>query len=58
MRLNSTAIAAAGLIAAVSLALPAEAAKKKRTYTTRAGYTFGGWNTKADGTGTPYAPTT
>ena len=40
MRLNSTAIAAAGLIAAVSLALPAEAAKKKRTYTTRAGYTY------------------
>lgn len=40
MRLKLTAIAATGLAAAVALSLPAEAAKKKRTTTTRAGYTY------------------
>ena len=40
MRLKLPAIAATGLIAAIAFALPAEAAKKKRTYVTRSGYTY------------------
>jgi hypothetical protein len=40
MRLNFTALTATALIAAGAFALPAEAAKKKRVYTTRAGYTY------------------
>lgn len=40
MRLKLPAIVTAGLVAAIAIALPAEAAAKKRVYVTRGGYTY------------------